>query len=242
MDFNEDIYSKIINKFWTPNVNVMDKIKTHCISNNFDKIVELGPGYKPFELSNYVIDIDDSYSELYSEKIFLKTNINYETIPRENKFFDYCYSRHTLEDISTPFFAFNELTRVSKRGFIETPSPLIEMMKGVDAGETTYRGYIHHRYIVWSDTDTNTIYFLPKMPIIERIVLTEDLNRQMHYTANTQPLLWNNYYIWDENMTPNIIVYGYNSDYDYVGNYAELLNEGLNKSIEYTKTFFGDCY
>jgi len=242
MECNEDIYSKIIKKFWSPNDNVMNKVKTLCISNNCNKIVELGPGYKPFDLSTYVIDIDETYSELYSEKTFLKLNVNYETIPRENKFFDYCYSRHTLEDISTPFFAFNELTRVSKRGYIETPSPLIEMMKGVDGGETNYRGYNHHRYIVWSDKDTNTLYFLPKLPIIEYIFFKGNLSEQMHYMANTKPLLWNNYYIWDENMTPNIIVYGYNSDYDYVGNYAELLNIGMNKSVEYTNKFFGDCY
>ena len=241
MEHTEDINSKIINKFWTPNVNVMNKIKMACVSNNFNKIVEIGPGYKPFELSNYVIDIDESYSELYSEKTFFKLNINYDKIPIENKFFDYCYSRHTLEDISTPFFAFNELTRVSKRGYIETPSPLIEMMKGVDALAVNYRGYIHHRYIVWSDKDKNTLYFLPKLPIIEYLIFEKDLNKQMHYMANTKPLLWNNYYIWDENMTPNIIVYGYNSDYNYIENYAVLLQEGMNKSIEYTNNFFGDC-
>lgn len=241
MEFNEDLYSKIINKFWSPNVNVINKIKEFCTSNNFNKIVELGPGYKPFELSNCVIDIDETHSELYIDKTFLKLNINYEIIPRENQFFDYCYSRHTLEDISTPFFAFNELTRVSKRGYIETPSPLIEMLKGVDGGQSNYRGYIHHRYISWSDKATNTLYFLPKMPIIEFLVLRDDINQEMHYKANTEPLLWNNYYIWDENMTPNIIVYGYNSDYNYLENYAELLSEGMNKSMEYTDKFFGDC-
>jgi len=241
MEYPEDINSKLINKFWSPNVNVFNKIKTLCVSNNFNKIVELGPGYKPFELSNYVIDIDDTYSKLYSEKTFFKININYDKIPIENNFFDYCYSRHTLEDISSPFFAFNELTRVSKRGYIETPSPLIEMMKGVDVGEANYRGYMHHRYIVWSDKDTNTLYFLPKLPIIENIEIGDEINKRMHYTANTKPLLWNNYYIWDENMPPNIIVYGYNSDYDYVKNYANLLTESLNKSIEYTNNFFSDC-
>ena len=119
---------------------------------------------------------------------------------------------------------------------------VIEMMKGVDSGNVNYKGYIHHRYIVWSDKDSNTLYFLPKLPIIEYIVFKGNLSEQMHYMANTKPLLWNNYYIWDENMTPNIIVYGYNSDYDYVGNYAELLNIGMNKSVEYTNKFFGDCY
>ena len=30
-----------------------------------------------------------------------------------------------------------------------------------------YCGYIHHRYIVWTDIETNTLYFLPKYPFLE---------------------------------------------------------------------------
>jgi hypothetical protein len=146
-----------------------------------------------------------------------------------------------LEDISTPFFAFNEITRVSKQGYIETPSPLIEIMKSVD-GNAQHRGYHHHRYIVWSNKDTNTLYFLPKMPLIEHIIFDEEIMKKLYFTANTVPLLWNNYYIWDETMTPNIIVYGYNTDYDFIKNYTNLINEAIDKSIEYTNSFFGDCF
>ena len=60
--------------------------------------------------------------------------------------------------------AFNEITRVCKTGYIETPSPLIEFSTNVDSGDSPYKGYIHHRYFVWSDIKTNTLYFLPKYP------------------------------------------------------------------------------
>jgi len=237
-----ELSSKIINRFWSPNVNVMNKVKENCNSNNFNNILDVGPGKIPFELANYVIDVDETYVNLYGTKNFLKLNINYEKFPYENNFFDFCNSRHTLEDISTPFFAFNEITRVSKQGYIETPSPLIEIMKGVDCGNTLHRGYWHHRYIVWSNKETNTLYFLPKMPLIEYIIFDKEMMKKLHFTANTVPILWNNYYIWNENMPPNIIVYGYNSDYNFIDNYSNLINDAINKSIEYTNSFFGDCF
>lgn len=54
------------------------------------------------------------------------------------------------EDIQNPDFAFSEMIRVSKEGFIETPSPLIEVTRNVDANDLTraFCDYIHHRYIV----------------------------------------------------------------------------------------------
>lgn len=46
------------------------------------------------------------------------------------------------------------------------PSPLVELTKGVDGNirfSNHYIGYVHHRYIVWSDLEENTIYFFPNM-------------------------------------------------------------------------------
>ena len=74
-----------------------------------------------------------------------------------------------LEDIQNPDFALNEITRVTKYGgYIETPSPLIEVTKNVDGSgfSNSYCGYIHHRYIVWSNIQKNEIYFLPKYSCI----------------------------------------------------------------------------
>ena len=77
---------------------------------------------------------------------------------------DFVYSRHTLEDIQNPDFCMNEIIRISKSGYIETPSPLIETAKGIDAPDKrmNYAGYIHHRYIIWSNIEKCEIYILPK--------------------------------------------------------------------------------
>ena len=239
---NNDI---LVNKFWGPNSNVINKIKKYCDQHNFSKIIDIGAGYMPFALANYIIDSDDTYSHLYKNSILNKININYEPFLYIDKFFDYGYSRHTLEDISNPYFAFNEIIRVSKRGYIETPSPLIESLKGVDGGTSPlHRGYIHHRYIVWSDKETNTLYFLPKMPIIEYTKILDQIETKLIYLANNFPLLWNNYYIYNEDLQPNIIVYGHNTnDNLFLDNtiYGNLILSGIEKSIEYSNHYFSDC-
>jgi hypothetical protein len=46
---------------------------------------------------------------------------------------------------------------------LKPPSPLIEITKGVDANPFTHKfgGYIHHRYLVWSNIEKCEIYLLP---------------------------------------------------------------------------------
>jgi len=50
-----------------------------------------------------------------------KIDIDFDIFPFSDDTFETSYSRHTLEDIQNPNHAFNEIVRVSKRGYIETP-------------------------------------------------------------------------------------------------------------------------
>ena len=60
------------------------------------------------------------------------------------------------------------------------------------------------------------------------------------YIANHYPVYWNNYYFWDENNRPNVVVYrhGVNFVIDK-GDFPKLLLEGINLSIQYTNHFLG---
>ena len=148
-----------------------------------------------------------------------------------------------MEDIQNPHHIFKEMCRVSKKGYIETLSPLAELTKGVDDGLNNYCGYKHHRYIVWSSIETNTIHFLPKYPIIEHLVYNDELTQKNIHILNNYPLYWNNYYIWDENNPPNIIMYRNGIDFlftksEYITvTYTDLLQIGINESIKYTNHF-----
>lgn len=190
--------------------------------------MEIGAGDNPFSLSTHFVDCRDIPNSI-------KLDIDYDKIPFINNHFNFIYSRHTLEDIQNPYSIFDEMCRVSPRGFIETPSPLIELTKNVDSNiEISYCGYIHHRYIVWSSIDTNTIHFLPKYPIIEHLHI--DINNHLSI-LNNFPLYWNNYYFWDENNKPNIIIYRNDINMDIKIDYISLLKKAIEDSINYTSHF-----
>jgi len=218
---------KLINYFWYKNHLLNNKLIEYCNKNLMtDNILEIGAGNCPFSLSTHFVDCRDIPN-------VIKMDIDYDKIPFDNNYFNFIYSRHTLEDIQNPYLIFTEMCRVSPRGFIETPSPLVEITKGVDISSLPYCGYIHHRYIVWSSIESNILHFLPKYPIIEYI----NFNIKNHlHILNNYPLYWNNYYIWDENNKPNIIIYRNGINMDIKTDYTYLLEKAITESIKYTSS------
>lgn len=174
----------------------------------------------------------------------MKIDIDFQQIPHNDKFFDFCYCRHTLEDIQNPGFAFQDMVRCSRRGYVETPSPLIEVLKRVDALTMNghpilnYCGYIHHRYIVWTNRETNTLYFLPKYPIIEYAKFDNAFTKRLTYIANKFPVYWNNYYMWNEtDKNPNVFVYKNGVNFVINKDYCNILYEAIVSSFENTHDF-----
>ena len=164
LEFSKKQYLK--NVHWSNSLFISQLICNDWIKTKHDKILEIGAGTAPFCLSTHFIDLikhNDKYTIV---------DIDFEKLPYESNSFDYIYSRHTVEDIYNPVFAIKEMFRVSKKGYIETPSPLVESFKNVDYLSHTikhisYSGYIHHRFILYTDITTNTLYILPKYPIID---------------------------------------------------------------------------
>ena len=229
--------------YWWINPFLIEKLVSYCnnkINKENKKILDVGSNINSFELSTHIIDCTQV---ILPDKCVIKMDIDYDLIPNINDFFDFIYCRHTMEDIQNPHHIFKEMCRVSKKGYIETPSPLAELTKGVDNGLNNYCGYKHHRYIVWSSIETNTIHFLPKYPIIEHLVYNDELTQKNIHILNNYPLYWNNYYIWDENNPPNIIMYRNGIDFlftksEYITvTYTDLLQIGINESIKYTNHF-----
>jgi hypothetical protein len=231
--------TEIRNHFWKPNQSIvrglyqlLDKKKIK------EKIIDVGCGLgdQIFPNSTHILDKDLIFDP--KDKIFIDFDLDFDVFQFEKGHFNFVYCRHTLEDIQNPQHAFQEITKLSKSGYIETPSPMVELSKYVDCfiGEKLdYRGYIHHRYIVWSDYKTNTIYFLPKLSIIEHLTF----KKQELYNGilNLYPIYWNNYYYWDQNKIPNIVVYRHGLNYDIKNDYIQLLNIAVEKSMEYTRNF-----
>jgi hypothetical protein len=228
----------IKNLFWKPIKNISDIVEKFCNNNNYKNILEIGPGVELFPLATTFIG--------YNEKIknYIEIDIDVDKIPTTDKSFDFIYSRHTMEDIQNPDFAMKEIIRCSNSGYVETPSPLVEIMKGIDASEhsSKYAGYIHHRYIVWSDIEKCEIYFLAKNSIILDNFISYN-NKELlriNNILNNYPVYWNNYFIWSDK-EPKIIMYKNGVNYglknNIVEDYIRLVNESINKTIINTNYF-----
>ena len=196
----------IQNHHWAPNSTIIQMIEKHCEENKHSKILKIGPGDVPFKFASDFIG--------YNERItnYIEIDIDNTKFPHHDDSFDFIYCRHVLEDIQNPDFALNEMFRVSKfGGYIETPSPLIEATKNVDAYSEAekYCGYNHHRYIVWSNMQKNEIYFLPKYSCILDHFLNFEGGSKRHLCnlINNYPVYWNNYFLYDSNRKPNIVMY-----------------------------------
>jgi ubiquinone/menaquinone biosynthesis C-methylase UbiE len=231
--------NQITNFFWKPNHIIQQKLHNKLNNENIHtRIIDVACGLTPFEKATHLVDFDRTS---YPNKRILAIDIDYDTFEYEDKYFNYVYSRHTLEDIQNPLHAFNEFIRIGKQGYIETPSPLIECMRGVDIIESSssYCGYIHHRYIVWTKNDT--LYFLPKYPLLEHIVFSEPILKKLRHIANNYPIYWNNYYTWDPSHPPKIVVYRNGVNFSLTGNgymnYVNFINESIFASILSTTSF-----
>jgi len=242
-----DTGSVVKNHFWWKNELIIDKLVGYLNAKNIqENVIDIGCNIIPFKKATHVVDFENNTTKIQNieDKNKFNIDLDLDRLPVVDKFFNFVYCRHTLEDIANPQFALQEMMRVSSRGFIETPSPLIESLRRIDGlncdgmnPELNYCGYMHHRYIVWSNKMNNTIYFLPKYPIIEYLKHNEVFLNKCVYIANNFPVYWNNYYFWDEHNTPNVVVYRHGVNFNINEDFPKLLYEGVYASIEYTNHF-----
>ena len=138
-----------------------------------------------------------------------------------------------------PNFALKEIVRCCKSGYIETPSPLIEITKGIDGHNDSdkYCGYLHHRYIIWSDIEKCEMYFLPKYSCIIDNFMELYNPVDFYKIVNDKPLYWNNYFIWKDKQ-PKITMYKNGINYYLTPeNYCNIINIAINTSIKNTEYF-----
>lgn len=96
-----------------------------------DLVLEVGSGDKPYPQSDVLLDkfFTDSSEREAGKKMVIDRPLvigEVEALPFTNKSFDYIIASHVLEHAHNPAKFLNELTRVGKRGYIETPLPLRE--------------------------------------------------------------------------------------------------------------------
>jgi hypothetical protein len=153
-------------KYYGPNPKIIAHIEHIC--NDKTKVLELGPGLTPFSKATHFCGWDQGTQKIDSNQHTV-CDFSIQKLPYADKEFDFIYCRHVLEDLYNPFLLVEEMSRVGKTGYIETPSPLAELCKNIDCGDTDvpWRGYHHHNSFVWEHE--GTLCFVKKFPIIEHI-------------------------------------------------------------------------
>ncbi len=214
---------KIKNHHWAPYQCMLKTVETIAAQKSL--VVEIGPGHIPFLFASEFVEWQLSPNLVGKTVHYL--DINKDRLPYEDKSVDFLYCRHTLEDLYNPFWACQEMSRIAKSGYIETPSPVAEFCRGVDGGSPSYRGYVHHRYLIWADKDM--LIFLPKYPIIEHFNFV-DTENNIAEALNSSPLFWNTYFFWHDSISFHPLQH--DKDFKIQLNYTEKILEGLQRSIE----------
>lgn len=213
-------------KFWSPVAQVYDYL-TNTVIPKDARVLEIGPGHSPFKRANVYVDfVDVPGIEM------VKCDVATEPLPFEDKSFDFVLSRHTIEDMYNPFPLLKEMSRVGKAGYVESPSPIAELGRGVDGGSPPFRGYHHHRFIAWQFG--KELRLISKYPFIEYLKFDEakidELLKQERY--------WNTYHLWEGE-----IQFAHRQSplhYDIPRDYALILQEAMERSKESTDIFFSN--
>ncbi len=104
---------------------------------NFDiqvdsKVLDIGSGGEPFVHANFLMDrypgkTQHRYNKLKTNNLpFVVGDIQY--LPYKNKSFDYVYCAHVLEHVEKPNIALEEIIRIGKRGYIEVPTKMSDIV------------------------------------------------------------------------------------------------------------------
>lgn len=96
-------------------------------------VLEVGSGHNPSSRSNVIVEkyIDNNGHrcgdvKIYKHQTFI--NAEGENLPFKDKEFDYVICNQVLEHVDNPVVFIEELIRVSKRGYFETPSLIGEFL------------------------------------------------------------------------------------------------------------------
>jgi SAM-dependent methyltransferase len=107
-------------------------------------VLDVGGGHTPFSRADVIVEIDLSEGRQRDGKkiAFEKDNrfiaADITSLPFKEKTFDFVFCSHVLEHVIDPAQACEELMRVTRRGYIETPRKWTEF----------YAGHPSHRWLV----------------------------------------------------------------------------------------------
>ena len=193
-----------------------------------ERVLDVGGGQRPLKRADVSIDLDvedglHRQGQIISrEKPLVCGNV--EELPFADNAFDVVCCRMVLEHVLDPVKACNELKRVAKRGFLETPNLFWE----------AFYGHPTHRWIVLWEAPTRTLVFkrkpferIPFKSAILPVLLTQrdvQHNFEVNYRNITAAQIE-----WDEANPFNVRVDDDGTTaFDYLGNPEHATNANLH--------------
>lgn len=135
----------------TPSAKILDTGGWFIPFNHATHVVDL----MPYETRGGALQLHPLPGERFSKATWYQINFldaGFQ-LPFPDKFFDFSVCGHTVEDLADPGGLIAELRRVSKAGYIETPSRLCEQTVGVRDRMTDEQGHPHHHWIVEAENN-----------------------------------------------------------------------------------------
>lgn len=199
-----------------------------------EKVLEVGGGSNPHPRSNVVTDkhLDSNYHRdddlrVYPHQKFVEadgTALNFA-----DKEFDYLICNHVLEHVDDPEAFVRELARVSKRGYLETPSLIGEILHPMES----------HRWVILEIDEKIVLYDKETLGFnqsiqLHNLFLNHLLNNSLTYRLfdRTYPYIRRVMYEWKDEI--EILV---NPNDPYYRKYFENWNSEIVEELVPTHRF-----
>jgi ubiquinone/menaquinone biosynthesis C-methylase UbiE len=143
-----------------------DKIKN---IKEKDRVLEIGPGNKPFLRSNVLLELEYKSNEdrikQFGHDQVLQTNkqivyYNGTKFPFEDNSFDYVICSHVLEHVDDVELFLKEIFRVAKRGYFEYPLLPYDYLYNIEA-HLNFLKFDGHKMYLMKKNKTDLNYFKP---------------------------------------------------------------------------------
>ena len=178
-------------------------------SLNSARVLDVGGWYLPLNAATHVLDIhpyatrgaalDSMNAERFSAATWHVQDACVAPWPFPEKFFDFSFCSHLLEDVRDPLAVVRELSRVAKSGYVETPSREREIFAkdrwaalSARVGRPPEVGFYHHRWFV--EAEGTHLRFSAKTTELmrdRRYYLTRtDLGRKMREEESGLGFFW----------------------------------------------------
>lgn len=184
--------------------------------NREDKVLEIGSGHQPYYRSDVLLDKFPSGQDERGGKLVIDRPLvigDAENLPFKDKSFDFVIASHLLEHARHPEQLLKEITRVGKKGYIETPSPLRERVKD----------WPFHRWYVFKQD--KKLVLIRKTNRSQKLLTNYNLKDKKHLHYLDETVLSNTKLEWDKEIKYEI----FQSETD---NFLKNLDEQISRMIK----------